>query len=132
MGLKELNTRGTTHLARNHAGKIFLYGQLVDGHNLIGLYHNAQGALEGLCFLALPMEVNTNSYIVKRERGVIGLWGEREVTILIATPQDTAIAELYHLIAGNHLALSHVRLVKAERNLLAAHDTYGNVGLFLH
>ena len=132
MGLQELHTRGAAHLARYHAGKIFLHRQLVDSHNLIGLNHNAQGSLKGLCLLALPMEVNADGHIVERERGIVGLWGKCQVTILGAAPQDATIAELYHLIACNHLALSHVRLVQTERNLLATHDTNSHVGLFFH
>ena len=78
------------------------------------------------------MEVNADSHIVERERGIVGLWGKCQVTILGATPQNTAIAKLNYLVAGNHLALSHVRFVKAERYLFATDDTHGNVWLFFH
>ena len=114
MGFQEFHTRCRTHLARYHACQVFLNRQLVDSHNLIGFYHNAQCAFKSLCLLALPVEVHTYRHIVKRERCILRLWCEGKISVLCASPQYSTLAEFYHLVACNHLALSHIRLVQTE------------------
>ena len=130
MGLEELGGRGGRHLAGDDAGQVALYGQVVDGHNLIGLDHDAKRALEGLRLLALPVEVDTNGDIFQRERGTHALWTEGEVTIERATPQDAALGELYRLLAHNLLAFGDVGAVEREGYLLTRDDAHRDEWLF--
>ena len=58
MGLQQLDACRRLHLAGDDAGQVALYGQYVDGGNLVGLHHEAQCTQEGLRLLALPMEID--------------------------------------------------------------------------
>ena len=129
MGFQEFGRRCGSHLTRDDARQVFLYWQFVDGHNLIGLYHDTQGTFKHLRLFALPVEVHPDGHVVERERSVGGLWGKGEVPIEGASPQDATFGKLYGLLARNHLALGHVGAVEGKGNLLGTHDTYGYVGL---
>lgn len=63
--------------------QIFLYRQLIDCHNLIRFYHKAERAQEGLGFLALPVEVDTDGYVAQRKRGIGTLRMEGELAVLV-------------------------------------------------
>ena len=86
MSLQEFRRRGGTHLAGDNTFKILLYRQFVDGHNLVGLNHQAKGATEGLLLLSLPVEANTDGHIVQGERRLLVLWLEAQLTIVLTTP----------------------------------------------
>ena len=58
------------------------------------------------------MEVDANSYVVKRERSVGRLWVECQFAVLHAVPQDATLVEFYRLFALYEVALCHVRLVE--------------------
>ena len=124
MRFQELRRGSGRHLARDDAGQITLYGQLIDSHDLIGLYHDAKDAFKGLSLLTLPMEVYADGHILQRERGIRTLWTEGEMTIQSASPQDAAFRELHHLLACNLLALGYIGTVQRESDLLSAHDAY--------
>ena len=91
MRLQEFETRSGTHLTADDALQIFLYRQLIDCHNLIRFYHKAERAQEGLVFLALPVEVDTDGYVAQRKRGVGTLRMEGELAVLVAVPKHTAL-----------------------------------------
>lgn len=67
MSFQEFQTRGGTHLAGDNTLQVFLHWQLVDGAYLVSLDHETECAEEGLCLLALPMEVDTDGDITQRE-----------------------------------------------------------------
>lgn len=77
------------------------------------------------------MEIDTNGDIVQRERSLITLRSEGKFAILIAPPEDTTLAELHLLIAGERLTLSSIRSVEGEGNLLGRNDADRDVGLLL-
>ena len=130
MGLEQLEARRGAHLARDDALEVSLYGQLIDGAYLVRLHHKVQGAEEGLCLLAFPMEVDAYGHVAEREGGVGALRMEGERAVLVAVPQDAALGERHFLFARHHLALGKIRLVEREVNLLSAHDAHVHVGLF--
>ena len=72
------------------------------------------------------MEVDTNGDILQRERGTHALRTEGEVAIECATPQDTALGELYRLLAHNLFAFGHVGAVEREGDLLPRDDAHRN------
>ena len=65
MRLQQFGRRCGSHLARNDAGEILFHGQDVDGGDLVGLHHEAQGTVEGLCLFPLPVEVFSYGHVVK-------------------------------------------------------------------
>ena len=129
MRLQEFETRSGTHLTADDTLQIFFYRQFIDCHNLIRFYHKAERAQEGLGFLALPVEVDTDGYVAQRERGVGTLRMEGELAVLVAVPKHTALREFYHLLAQHLFALGKIRFVEREMNLLRTHDAHHYVGL---
>ena len=124
MSLEQFNARCGAHFARYYAFQISLYRQFVDGTHLVGVDYESQCAEEYLCFLSLPVEVDTYCDVVERERSVGRLWVECEFAVLHSVPLYSTFMEFYSLFALNKVALCHVRLVERERNLGSAHDAH--------
>ena len=129
MGLQQLDAAGGLHLAGDDADQVFLDGQQVDGRYLVGLHHQSECAVEHLCLLALPVEVDTDGDVVERERSVALLRGESQLAVLVAIPQDAALAELHGLVAYDGFALGRVGRVQGKVNLLAADYADADLGL---
>ena len=91
MRLQEFETRSGTHLTTDDTLQIFFHRQLIDCHNFIRFHHKAERAQEGLGFLALPVEIDTDGYVAQRERGVGTLRMEGEFAVLVAVPEHTAL-----------------------------------------
>ena len=131
MRLQQFETRCGTHLAADYTLQIALHRQFVDGIDLIRFHHEAEGTQEGLRLLALPVEVHADGYVADRERGVVALRMEGELTVKIAVPHDAALKELHLLLANHDFALSQIRLVQREMHLLGTHDAHGNLWFLL-
>ncbi len=136
MGLQQLGRRCGAHLAGYDALQVFLYGYLVDGHHLVGLYYQAQRSAEGLLLVALPVESVADDDVAQREgrlaavaRG--GLWCEAQLAVLLSAPQQAAVAQLHGLLAADALALGLVGAVQAEVDALGADDAHRYRGLRL-
>ena len=75
MGFQKLQGRGGVHLGRDDAGQIVFCRHLVDGGNLSFVYHQTQGAEEGLCFLTfqwklMPMITSSSEKEASSSNGV--------------------------------------------------------------
>ena len=124
MGLQQFEPCRGLHLAGDNGSQILFDWQFVDGGNLVGLHHQAQRTQESLSLLALPMEIDADGNVRQRERGIGTLGGKRQLTILVAIPQDAAFREGHRLLPLYALAFGHVRTIEGEVYLLTADNTH--------
>ena len=126
-GFQELERATALHLATDDACQVVLDGQDVDGDDFVLIDHELQYALEGLRFLALPMELLTDCDAMKRERGCsFVLRPERQFLINIISPTNAAIRIFRHLLACHLRTFRMIRTVHAEANDCIFHDADGN------
>ena len=74
------------------------------------------------------MEVDSDGDILQLERCIVGLWSERQITVLGTTPKDTSLRELYRLRTRDDLTLGLVWLIEGEGDLIGSYDAYRDVG----
>ena len=99
MGFQELQGRSGVHLGGDDAGQIVFCRHLVDGGNLSFVDHQTQGAEEGLCFLAFPVEIDADGYVFEREGGIVFQRGEGQLPVHVSVPGNSSFVEGYTLLA---------------------------------
>ena len=77
------------------------------------------------------MEIDANGDVEQRERSVTTGGRKGEFTILIAAPKDAALGKLHHLPSFKGLALSGIRCIERELNLLTADNANTDIRLGL-
>ena len=85
MGLQQFQRGGGTHFTGDDTRQVVFHTDDVDGGQVVVFYDDAQGALETLVFLALPVEVDADGNAVQLERG--------QFVVEAALPQDAAVVE---------------------------------------
>ena len=132
MRLQQFGRRGGTHLTGNHTLQVLFHRQFVDSQHLISLDHQTERATERLFLLSFPVEPYTDGDIMERERHLVALRLEAQLTIVLATPEQSALSQFHGLETRDGLTLCGIVAIQAEHNLLSADDSHGDLWLLTH
>ena len=130
VSLQQLQRRSCAHLRRDNTQKIVLDIQHIDSGQLLVLLDKAQRASERLIFLTLPVEVDTDHYILQLElcRLIINgskLQRQRHLALASSGGQYCAtLSQLHCALTLETLALALECTLQTEADGGREHNTY--------
>ena len=130
VSLQQLQRRGCAHLRRDYAEQIILDIQHIDCGQFLVLLDKAQCATERLILLTLPMEVDTDHYVLQFELGVLIInrskfQRQRNFTLACCGGQHCAtLGQFNGSLTLETLALALKCTLQAEADGGRKHNTY--------
>ena len=119
VGFEQFKAGGGAHLAGNDTLQVVFDWKFVDGDDFSLADDEAKAALESLCLLALPVEVDADGYAIEREGRVGRLWLEDKFVIGLPVPQDISFGKRGLVAADSLQSIDGKNMVERKTDGLA-------------